>query len=298
MDKRWLLTIPLVVVLAAAGAWFEPTRTVRGWARGEPFFAGRSANYWATKLESSDPKEQMRAPLALEEGKGAAVPVLIQLLGSPRETVRATAAGILTRIGPPAVDAVPALQARLDDDDANVRAVSAKALAAIKPTDPDVIKSLAGKLRGADRDFVIRPLSAAGAAARAAVPDLTAIARDASLPPLTRWEAIRTLGKIGPDSKPAVPVLVAALTDADAFVREHAAESLGEIGAAEAIPDLTRILADPSPRVRRDAVRSLGQFGAAAKSALPEVEKLVNDPNDDVRDAAKKSLRQIDPERK
>src|SRR5262249_52237760 len=161
----------------------------------------------------------------------------------------------------------------------------------IKPSDPAVIKAFAGKLRGADRDFVLRPLSVAGPAAREAVPDLTAIARDMSLPPLTRWEAIRTLGKIGPDSKPAVPNLISGVTDRDDYVSEHAAEALGEIGAPEAVPYLTRALSDPSPRVRRDAVRSLGQLGAAAKSAVGEVEKLVTDPNDAVREAAKKSLR-------
>src|SRR5262245_28600680 len=156
--KRWLLLIP-VILAVAAGAWFEPTRSVRGWIRGEPFFQGRSASYWEEGLTSSDPKEKDRVPLALEQGKEAALPVLLNLLGSPQETVRASAAGILARIGPPAADAVPALLLRLDDSDPYVRAVAAQALAAIKPTAPDVIKALTAKLRGPDRDIAIRPLS-------------------------------------------------------------------------------------------------------------------------------------------
>ena len=54
-------------------------------------------------------------------------------------------------------------------------------------------------------------------------------------------------------------MLVAALRDdKDADVREHAAESLGQIGifSPEVIAALTVALQDQSPRVRRDAVRS------------------------------------------
>ena len=52
--------------------------------------------------------------------------------------------------------------------------------------------------------------------------------------------------------------LVAAMKkDADALVREHAAEALGDIGpdAASAVPDLIVALKDDNARVRRDAAR-------------------------------------------
>jgi HEAT repeat protein len=127
---------------------------------------------------------------------------------------------------------------------------------------------------------------------------LIAIVGDKSASALTRWEAIRTLGKIGPDAKPAMPVLIASLNDEEEKVREHAAESLGEIGDATAVPHLIRMLGDSAARVRRDAVRSLGQFGPAAKSSLPAIEKLLTDKEELVREAAKTALRRIDPERK
>src|ERR1700694_1974070 len=129
MNKRWLILIPLIL-LVAAGAWFEPTRSVRGWMAGEPFFQGRSASYWEHQLTSADPKKQDRALRALEAVKAEAVPILIHLLGSPREGIRLDAAGMLAKIGPPAAEAVPALLARLDDGDSHVRAVSVQALAA------------------------------------------------------------------------------------------------------------------------------------------------------------------------
>jgi HEAT repeat protein len=299
MKKRWLLLIPVVLIAIAVGAWVEPTHSVRGWVRGEPFYQGRPASYWEEGLIDPEPKEQMRIPQELESGKAAAVPVLVYLLGSRHEPVRTSAAGILTKLGPPAADAVPALLTRFNDDpDPTVRAISAQALGAIKPTDPAVIKAFIGKLHTDDRDFVIRPLSNAAADARAAIPDLIEIARDTKQPPVPRWEAIRTLGKIGRDSKPAVPILIGALKDNDELVREHAAEALGDIGAPEAIPHLTRALGDEAGRVRRDAVRSLGLFGPAAKSALPEAEKLLKDSEPLVREAARAALRRIDPDRK
>src|SRR5437868_3119625 len=112
--KKLLLLIALIVVVAAA-AWFEPTHSVRGWVRGEPFFQGRSAGYWEERLLSPEPMEQARVPEALESGKAAAVPVLIRLLDSPRQEVRWNAASILGKIGAPAAEAVPALLAKLDD---------------------------------------------------------------------------------------------------------------------------------------------------------------------------------------
>jgi HEAT repeat protein len=294
--KKVLLILIPAFLIVVAGAWFEPTRTVRGWAMGEPFFQGRSASYWEAGLTSTDPKEQDRAERALEDSKADSLPVLIHLLGSPREGVRLDAAALLGSHGPAAADAVPALIARLDDGDLHVRAVSAQSLALIGPKDPRVVTALTAKLTGRDRDYVIRPLSAAGPEARDAVPELTKIAGDGSLLPKTRWEAIRTLQKIGPEAKPAVPALIKALGDENDLVREHAAEALGEIGDPMAAPHLIRVLTDRATMVRRDAVRSLGQLGPAAKDALPAVKKLLEDKEDLVRDAAKTALRRIDPD--
>src|SRR5579871_6785719 len=72
MNKKYAI-IAVVVVIVAAGAWWEPTGTVRGWARGEPFFDGRSASAWAERLRSSDPVVQSNAPEKLEGGKAAAL---------------------------------------------------------------------------------------------------------------------------------------------------------------------------------------------------------------------------------
>jgi len=295
MGKKLAIIVVLVAAVAAC-AWFEPTRTVQGWARGEPFFDGRSASAWEERLASREPAEQAATPDKLEAGRAAAVPVLLRLLFSADSSLRWKAANVLAKIGPEAHDAAPALAKCLDDADPFVRKVAAEALGEIKDTRPEVLAAMVAKLSGDERDLVIRPLSKFGSAAESAAPALIAIIDNESLGDRTRWEAIRTLGKIGPAARGAIPALIAALKDKDDDVREHAAESLGEIGAVVAIPNLTATLGDESPKVRRDAVRSLGQLGSAAKSAIAAIEKLLGDKEEIVRDAAKTALRQIDPE--
>jgi HEAT repeat protein len=295
MTKKLIIAVVVLGIVAAA-AWFEPTRTVRGWALGDPFFDGRSASGWEARLQSSDPTDQATTPEKLEAGKAAAMPVLIKILASPDPGVRWKVANILARIGPDARDAVMPLIDRLDDPDPFVRKVAAEALGEIRETRPEVISAIKSKLNTSERDSVIRALSKFGAAAAPAVPELIAIVKNSELGPTTHWEAIRTLGKIGPPAHEATPTLVGALKDHEEDVREHAAESLGEIGATSAVPDLIAALQDESPRVRRDAVRSLGQLGAAAKPAIGAIEKLLKDKAEPVQEAAKTALRRIDPE--
>src|SRR5262245_61803438 len=297
--KRFVL-VGLALFLAAAGAaaWFEPTGTVRGTLRGEEFFAGRPTSVWARALDSKDPKDQAEVPEKLKQGGAAAVPVLGELTRSDSVTVRQQAAALLGRIGLEAGPAAGQLVPLLSDPDPHVRAVAARALGEIRPDDPAVVAALVGRLDTDDRADVIRPLSQFKSAARGAVPQLCQIM--ATHPDEgVRWEAARTLGKIGPHAKSAVPALVKAMMDPAAKVREHAAEALGDIGpeAAVAVPDLVAVLDDPDGGVRRDAVRSLGQMGKAAAAALPAVEKCLADPEPKVREAAEVALRRIDPTR-
>jgi HEAT repeat protein len=142
----------------------------------------------------------------------------------------------------------------------------------------------------------VRALSRFRSAALPALPELIRLLDDPD--PVIRWNAARTLGKIGPKAKDAVPHLVKALGQADVAVREHAAEALGDIGpeAQAAIPDLIRVLDDKEPKVRRDAARSLGLMGTVARSAVPALKGLLKDPQEMVRDAAQKALYKVDPE--
>jgi hypothetical protein len=114
-----------------------------GWLRGEPFYRGRPASYWAAAVEPLSTHFILNAPApgiecyapdclfpglrkrlgrpvpsrllpAAEapfgEGDSAAVSVLVVLLRHPNESVQMHAAWALARVGPPARDAVPDLR--------------------------------------------------------------------------------------------------------------------------------------------------------------------------------------------
>jgi hypothetical protein len=49
--KRKKLLLSLLLAAALLAAWFEPTRCVRGVLRGEPFYDGRPASWWAAEWD-------------------------------------------------------------------------------------------------------------------------------------------------------------------------------------------------------------------------------------------------------
>ena len=81
-----------------------------------------------------------------------------------------------------------------------------------------------------------------------------------------RQDVAEALGNIGDAS--AVPVLIAALKDSDAWVRRNAVWALGEIGDERAIPTLIEALKDSDEWIARDAANTLGKIGAPALPAL------------------------------
>ncbi len=97
---------------------------------------------------------------------------------------------------------------------------------------------------------------------------------DLSLPyAVDREHAAYELGVLGADAKVAIPSLVKALRDLDIHVREKAAQSLGEIGAAtqETVDALIATYQEEceSSSVQWEALIALGQFGVSAQTATP-----------------------------
>jgi HEAT repeat protein len=89
------------------------------------------------------------------------------------------------------------------------------------------------------------------------------------------------------DDKPEVQkLLVTALSDSDADVREVAAFVLGEKKAAYAIPGLVKCLSDRDNDVRMNAARSLGHIGPSKRETIDALKQLFDDENRPVRVAA------------
>ena len=97
----------------------------------------------------------------------------------------------------------------------------------------------------------------------------------------------------------AYPVLVSALNDADAGVRDVAARALFEAVPgrdADPSPTLVDALKDRNADVRRAAVLGFGKFGTRAKAALPALRHSQHDDDPGVRRAAVQVIRSIEGE--
>ena len=88
--------------------------------------------------------------------------------------------------------------------------------------------------------------------------------------PDSRARAARSLGRLGWLAKDALPLLVSSLCDAEAGVREAAAQAIGQMGP-EALPHLVRMLAHDDKYVRRNSVWAIGKLGQLAKSAIGDL---------------------------
>lgn len=97
--------------------------------------------------------------------------------------------------------------------------------------------------------------------------------------PEERWHAARTLTKIGPAAREAIPALIKALRDTDSLVVFLAAEGINSIGVnGSAIPDLIEALGfTAETRTRRAIIDTLGKARELAISALAPLEAIVRD---------------------
>jgi HEAT repeat protein len=297
MRKRSILIGVVIVVVLVVVALYEPTGIVRGFARGEPFFENRPASTWAKRLHDENPKAKEDARRSLKNGGPAAVIVLAAIVQAPAGEwesgpVRVLAADLLAEAGPNAAAAIPALTEALADRDPSVRSHAAEALGTVGPNDPRAVIALTAQLGTADALAAAKGLAKCGAAALPATGALVKLLKspDAEV----RWNAVKTLGKIR--AADALEPLMEALADSNDLVREHAAESLGDLGpaAAPAVGRLTETLKDPYVKARRDAARALGLIGPAAKPAVPALQSLAkDDPEAIVRQAAEIAVKKL-----
>jgi HEAT repeat protein len=235
-------------LLAALGDADEDVREAAAAALGEIGDAAAVPGLLAALGDADEDVRRAAAAALGEIGDAAAVPGLLAALRDADWRVRRAAAAALGEIGAPAV---PGLLAALRDADWNARRAAAWALGQIKDATsvPKLLEVLDGsevisryalaKVRERVSELLCRMIE------RVAVED-----RD-------HYDPEKTLVQIG---ALAVPVLLAALRDADWRVREAAAWALGQIGAP-AVPGLLAALGDADADVRRAA--------AALRNLLP-----------------------------
>ena len=113
--------------------------------------------------------------------------------------------------------------------------------------------------------------------------------------PITRLAAIHAVGKMGPDARAAIPVLVETIRQTrnhDRRILVACNNALLEMGQ-EIVPYIIPLLKDDDWEMRRGAAGTLGMLGPEAKDAVPALTKALNDPNPAVRMKAEEALKKI-----
>ncbi|MGA2245726.1 MAG: hypothetical protein ABSH48_12060 [Verrucomicrobiota bacterium] len=208
----------------------------------EPEYQDRPLSYWVVQLADSDSQaERDQAALAVRSIGTNAIPVLLQMLGTPESPFRtkflAWRRGWYRPFGfhiwqPP---------------------------------------NNLGRAQAGFRQL--------GSSAAPAVPDLLKI-RDENRSREFLDHTAAILGNIGPDAKAAVPSLLRAAVSTNRAEHSLDFEALGKIHAEPglAVPVLVQVISN-SPADRYYAVAAAGQFGSDAKAAVPILVALLGDPS-------------------
>jgi HEAT repeat protein len=265
--KTWSKIVLFLGLLLLFGlvVYFEPTRVLLGSLRSEKFYLSRPTSYWEQALLDTTPGRSTNSAKQLADGGEEAVPVLLDIWkrnqdggGNPAE-LRLSVAQILGEIGPKADPAVSVLVKGLQDPERSVRAVSSVALGKIG-TQLDVVVPAMARMLGqpGDRLAALKGIWGLRAKAKDAIPAIAEVMRQDDDGEV-RWHAAEALAKMGAAAQPALPHLIAALSDPVPAVRTHAAESLRKIGpeAQEALPSLTKLVNDPDAEVRNEVRRAI-----------------------------------------
>lgn len=208
----------------------------------------------------------------------------------------------LSRFGPDAAEAVPALISYVKDTSNQFQANALSVLVAIGPAAKDAVPALIAYIKEPSnraRGNAVNALGEIGPAAKDAVPALIEALKDDDRG--VSGNAARAIGLIGPDSKAAIPLLEQALKDSDPRFRLQAATSLWRIDPAFT-KDSVQIMIEAIEHPPKDSgnpsfylSKVLGEIGPAAKDALPVLERVFEKPDDFGRWIAAAAICRIDP---
>jgi len=144
---------------------------------------------------------------------------------------------------------------------------------------PDRLPEYLAGLTDTDPGTRLRAATSLAELGEPAVPPLIALLKDPRED--ARFQAVRTLGRLGPAASPAVPDLVALLKDDELTFPSSTAEALAAIGR-EAVPALRAALDDDDDGLRYWAVCALGRMADRGDAGLDALTYALADPNEAV----------------
>ena len=242
------------------------------------------------------------------------VPLLAAMLRDPDFGLRISLLRDLNAFGPKGEAATQGLIEIIEQNDEDykasspgqnqsVRGFAVRALARVSPASiavPILVKALRREQNR--KEFVmagaiLQTLGTIGPEAAPAIPVLVETYNTA-VNEHERGSAMIALGGIGPNARVALPTILKATQDPSWFVRGLALEALIKIKVEPdvAVPALISALRDKQGAVQRIAANCLGQLGPRAKAAVPALEAASADSSFPDRPVAASALRSIQRE--
>ena len=217
------------------------------------------------------------------------VPALINALKDSYPSVRANAAGALSRIGEEARPALSALRETLNDSYGPAVLNAAWALRNLKVPDKELIPAVRKVLNdkdGSTRVDAVELLQDMDIPKREVIPTLVSVLSDPVVQARKDALGVLNMMKLKPVPKDVAGPVIGLLKDSDEGVRSLASILLGNayipIPAAKA--PLINALDDPSNSVVGGAARALGAYGKSAKNLVPKlIDILDTNPDESTR---------------
>jgi HEAT repeat protein len=233
-----------------------------------------------------------------------AVLALLERLDDKDRTVRLRAAEALMRIDPqfgPMI--VPALVrsfkeggwgGRRDNDIRTVTTLAGEVGPAALPTLPYLLKLMEHDNRYGKLIFAVAATRISTAVVDQTVPVLIEFLSDRYEGTGQQVEALRTLGRIGPFARLAIPVVSVVMANDDSSNRFDAAEALIRIAPDDCAKAMTMLRAGLKKRSDRDeALAAIRRLGPLAKDVVPALQALLTSDDRHEREAAESALRLI-----
>lgn len=232
---------------------------------------------------------------ALSKIGAPALPALVEAVEEKNRNVRLFAIKALEGMRSDARSAVPVLLKAMKNEDGVTRRYALEAARFIDSHAKGYVPALIDALKDENtRYLATMRLRETGIveAAKPAIPALLEELRDQNDD--LRLNALRTLISIGPE-KQGVRAVSRLLQDKDFNTRREAFSYLQSLGpdSKEAVPALIAVLKAPIDGFTRAAVVTLAKIGPDAKEAVPELTRLLRGDNDNLRQSAKDALDQI-----
>lgn len=193
-------------------------------------------------------------------------------------------------------NAIPYLTRCITDDDWRVSQAAEEMFKVLGPDAAMAIPDLERMLLGTNELFATLAGSALGNIGEPALPVLMAALTNRQFRVVT--DAGLALAELGTNARPAVPILLEQMEHPHWAYRQRAANVLGNLAIEPdtVVPALAKLLRDNHKPVRFTALSGLEEFGPQARPAIPAISRLLVDLDENLRKAATNTLLKIAPE--